>query len=129
MTNPFERHVWLMRRTMEELSEEFLNQKCIVTTYFNQYAPGICGQTRYIHAYLKEDGTGWPYDAAAYKAAKDAGIKPYTKRGKSEGYGEVGAKVYTRTVMSVRDAILYHDCTFGDIDKFEPLPQSGMWIY
>lgn len=124
MTNPFEEYIWKMKRNMEELSEEFLNQKCIVTTYFNQYAAGICGSRHYVHAYLNEDGTGWPYDAAAYKAAKDAGIKPYTKRGKNEGYGEVGLEQYKRTVMSVRDAILYDDLTFGDIMQFEPLPES-----
>ena len=121
MENVFEKFICELKRNIEELSEEFLNQKCIVTTYFHQYASGICGVNRYVHAYLQEDGTGWPYDAAAYKAAKDAGMKPYRKKGKDEGYSEVGAKQFTRTVMSVRDAIMYDDLMFGHITRFEPL--------
>lgn len=124
MENVFEKYIWEMKKNINELPEEFLNSRCIVTTYFNQYAAGICGTRKYVHAYLDKDGNGWPYDAAAYKAAKDAGIKPYYKKGKDEGYGEVGCEQFTRTVMSVRDAIVYDDLTFGDITKFEPLEEK-----
>ncbi len=116
-TEIFEKYI----HELKDLSEEFLNQKCIVTTWFHQYAPGIGGTHKAVHIYLKTDGNGWPYDAAAYKAAKDAGIRPYEKRGRDEGYGEVGCKQYKRTAMSIRNALRdYGRYVF----KFEPMPEA-----
>lgn len=119
MADVFEKYTWEMKNDINEISEKLLSQKCIVTTYFHQYAAGVCGANRAVHAYLKADGTGWPYDAAAYKAAKDAGIKNRTRRGCNEGYGEVGFMEFKRTVMSVRDVIMH----MGDITRFEPLKE------
>lgn len=107
-----------------EGNEELLNSRCIVTIYFHQYAEGITGANRDIKGYLKPDGTGWPYDAAAYKAAKDAGIKKYRKQGRPTPYGNIGAENYDRKVMTVREALEYSQPGYGSILWFDPLPES-----
>lgn len=94
-----------LKRKINELPEDFLNTYVIHTKYFHQYAMGVTGANRVEKVLVSENGLGYPYAAAAYKDAKEHGIKPYSKKGVDEGYGEVGAKVYTREAITVREAL------------------------
>lgn len=101
--NLLEEKVYVLQRNIENIPEEILNGYVIYTTYFEQYAWGITGCNHSSAVFVQEDGKPFPYATAAYKAAKEAGIKPYSRRGRDTGYGEVGAKQYTRKAITVRE--------------------------
>lgn len=105
MKELFGEKIYNLRKKIDELPDEFLNQYIIYMTYFNQYAPGITGATRNARFIISKDGTGFPYAAAAYKAVKDAGIKPYEKKGRETPYGNVGCEVLKRKAITVREAL------------------------
>jgi hypothetical protein len=94
-----------LKKNVNELPEEFLNQYVIYTTYFQQYAAGIGGTHKRERFLINKNGEGYPYAAAAYKAAKDNGIKAYTKNGRVTPYGEIGAEQFTRKAITVREAL------------------------
>ena len=85
------------------IPEDVLDSYVLYTTYFSQYALGVTGCNYNSGVYVSEDGTPFPYAAAAYKAAKDNGIKPYYKKGRDTAYGEVGCKDFKRTAITVRE--------------------------
>lgn len=101
----FTQKVYELRKKIDELPEDFLNSYVIHTKYFHQYAAGVTGANRVERILVSESGLGYTYAAAAYKDAKEHGIKPYSKKGVDEGYGEVGAEVYTREAITVREAL------------------------
>lgn len=101
----FAQKSWELKRKIDELPEDFLNAYVIHTTYFHQYALGVTGATRTERVLISEDGLGYSYAAAAYKDAKEHGIKPYTKNGEKTPYGELGAEVYRREAITVREAL------------------------
>jgi hypothetical protein len=105
MNELFKEYTYKLKNKIDELPEEFLNQYVIYTTYFQQYAAGICGVNRNTRLLISKDGNGYPYAAAAYKAAKDNGIKPYSRKGRVTPYGEIGAEEYTRKAITVREAL------------------------
>lgn len=109
--NLLENSVFNLKKAIDEIPEEILNGYVIYTTYFKQYAWGVTGCNYGSSVYVQEDGKPFPYAAAAYKAAKEAGIKPYSKKGRDTGYGEIGAEEFTRTAMTVKDFLnmeVYH---------------------
>lgn len=96
------------------LSDEVLDSWCIYTKCEHSYAEGIGGCETIARAYISNNHTGFPYASAAYKAAKDAAIRPYTKRGAKEGLGTF----FTREAMTIRELL----GKTGDApDKFEIL--------
>jgi hypothetical protein len=101
----FGKKLYELKREIDTLPEDFLNMYVIHTCYFHQYALGVTGAHRNECVYVSEEGLGYPYAAAAYKDAKDHGIKPYTKNGEKTPYGELGAKQYTRKAITVREAL------------------------
>lgn len=94
-----------LRKYQDELPGEFLDAYVIYTTYFHQYAPGCTGAVRKFRLYVSEQGLGYPYAAAAHKDAKEHGLFPYTKKGRDTEYGELGAKQFTRTAITIREAL------------------------
>lgn len=104
-----------LKKKINELPEDFLNSYVIHTKYFHQYAMGVTGANRIEKVLISEKGLGYPYAAAAYKDAKDHGIKPYSKKGVDEGYGEVDAEEYTRKAITVREALETIDAHYFEI--------------
>ena len=63
----------------------------------------ITGQTHTTSVYIKCDNEGYPYAAAAYKAAKDNGIKPVSHKGKPTPYGNIGQYELCRKAVQLKD--------------------------
>ena len=103
----------------DNFTEEDLNSWCIVTHCISQYAHGITGVKHTTNIYIQPDGKGYPYAAAAYKAAKDAGIKPASRKGVPSPYGNIGAMQFTRRAITLRELIATHN----DTVRFQPMPE------
>lgn len=101
MTDVTKPYMFELRKAVDQLPEEFLNSYCLYTTYFHIYSEGINGVNRNNHVYLLNKTMGWPYAAAAYKYAKDNGIKNKEEKGRPRTH--IGYRQYTRTVMTVRE--------------------------
>lgn len=76
---------------------------CILVHTINQYAEGITGIDESSFVYLQDDDSGYPYAAAAYKAAKDFGIKNKNTKGRRTPYGDIGHCTETRKAVQIKD--------------------------
>lgn len=89
----------------DTFTEEFLDSWCMVVQRTAQYALGVTGINYTENVYIQENGEGYPYAAAAYKAAKDAGIKNKAIKGEPSPYGNIGQVNVVRQAMTIRDYI------------------------
>lgn len=80
-----------------------LDSWCILVTTSHQFAPGVTGLEYNEYIYIDDNEQGYPYAAAAYKAAKESGIKNKHTKGKSSIYGNIGEKTITRTAVQIKD--------------------------
>lgn len=77
------------------------NKFIVLTNYFNQHTWGITGYSATSEIYFPKDG--WDTRREAQEFIKQKGLKEYTKKGKNEGYGEVGREVFEVHAIKKKD--------------------------
>lgn len=99
----------LDRATLQNLldtKDASLKKYVVWRVGFNQYAPGITGSRSWGTVYVFE-GEGWNSRPEAWEWMKKTNHKNYTRRGKDEGYGEVGLFYERYRVMRFDKYIKY----------------------
>lgn len=102
-------YLGLLNKVLSELKEmadssedkAALKDKIIMVNYFNQYAEGVTGATMEISCYVGSDGAGFKTVKAAREAAKAAGLKNISRKGKPTPYGNIGAVRQTIKIMTI----------------------------
>lgn len=96
-------HAWFKN----EKECQDLNSWCIIVQTSHQYAAGITGLDIHTYVYIQDNGNGYPYAAAAYKAAKEYGIKNTHRKGKPAPYGNIGEYDEVRKAIQIKDIPKY----------------------
>ena len=87
----------------KQLKQSPHNNWVIIVEKSHQYALGVTGVSRHTVLYIDETLSGYPYAAAAYKDAKDSGIKNNQIKGNPTPYGNLGEKITLRRAEKLSD--------------------------